>query len=43
MVKAVRKKAHSAKFNFKVAIAAIKDDKTGAELCQEFGIRKMLG
>ena len=38
MVKAIRKKSHSAEFKFKVAIAAIKGDKTGAELCQEFGI-----
>ena len=38
MVKVIRKKAHSAGFKFKVAIAAIKGEKTSAELCQEFGI-----
>jgi transposase len=38
MVKAIRKKAHSAEFKFKVAVAAIKGEKTMAELCQEFGI-----
>jgi transposase-like protein len=38
MVKSIRKKAHSAEFKFKVALAAIKADKTMAELCQEFGI-----
>ncbi len=38
MVKSIRKKSHSAEFKFKVALAAIKADKTMAELCQEFGI-----
>jgi transposase len=38
MVKAMRKKPHSAEFKFKVAIAAVRADKTTAELCQEFGI-----
>jgi transposase len=38
MVKAIRKKAHSAEFKFKVAVAAIKGEKTMAELCQEFSI-----
>jgi len=38
MVKAIRKKAHSAEFKFKVAVAAIKGEKTMAELCQYFGI-----
>jgi hypothetical protein len=28
MVKAIRKKAHSAEFKFKVAVAAIKGEKT---------------
>lgn len=34
----MKKKPHSSEFKFKVAIAAIKGDKTIAELCQEFGI-----
>ena len=38
MVKSMRKKAHSAEFKFKVAIASIKADKTVPELCQEFGV-----
>ena len=38
MRKIIRKKPHSAEFKFKVAIAAIKEEKTTAELCQEYGI-----
>src|SRR5262245_54559797 len=38
MVKSIKKRAHSAEFKFKVAIAAIKGEKTSAELCHEFGI-----
>jgi transposase len=38
MIRTMRRKAHSAEFKFKVALAAIKGDKTSAELCQEFGI-----
>lgn len=34
----MRKKAHSAEFKFKVAIAAIRGDRTTAELCQEYGV-----
>ncbi len=34
----MKKKPHTAAFKFKVAIAAIKGDKTTAELCQEYGI-----
>lgn len=34
----MKEKRHSSEFKFKVAIAAIKGDKTIAELCQEFGI-----
>lgn len=34
----MKKKPHSAAFKFKVAIAAIKGDKTTSELCQEYGI-----
>ena len=38
MVKAIKRKAHSAEFKFKVAIASIRGDRTAAELCHEFGI-----
>lgn len=38
MANKMKKKAHSDEFKFKVAIAAIKGDKTTAELCQEYGI-----
>ncbi len=34
----MRKKPHSSDFKFKVAMAALRGDKTTAELCQEFGI-----
>lgn len=34
----MRKKAHSAEFKFKVAIEAIRGDRTTAELCQEYGV-----
>ena len=34
----IKKKAHSAGFKFKVALEAIRGEKTTAELCQEFGI-----
>ena len=32
------KKYHSSKFKLKVALAAIKGDRTIAELCQEYGV-----
>jgi transposase-like protein len=38
MKKAIRKKAHDGGFKFAVAIAAIRGEKTVAELCQEYGI-----
>ena len=38
MANKMKKKAHSEEFKFKVAIAAIKGEKTTAELCQEYGI-----
>ena len=38
MVNSMKKKAHSAGFKFKVAVAAIKADRTMAELCHDFGI-----
>ena len=34
----IRKKSHSPEFKFKVAIEAIRGDRTVAELCQEYGI-----
>jgi transposase-like protein len=34
----MKRKAHNAEFKFKVAIAAIRGEKTAADLCQEFGI-----
>jgi transposase-like protein len=34
----MKKKAHSAEFKFKVAIAAIRGEKTTAELCQDYGV-----
>tara|TARA_Y100000588_G_scaffold379525_1_gene461841 strand:- start:1452 stop:1745 length:294 start_codon:yes stop_codon:yes gene_type:complete len=38
MTNKIRKKAHSAGFKFKVALAAIKGDKTVSELCQDYGV-----
>ena len=38
MVTTMRKKPHSAEFKFKVALAALKGDKTIAELSHEFGV-----
>ena len=34
----MKKKPHSAEFKFKVALEAIRGDKTTAELCSEYGI-----
>lgn len=34
----IKKKPHSPEFKFKVAIEAIRGEKTTAELCQEFGV-----
>jgi transposase len=34
----VKKKPHSAEFKFKVAIEAIRGERSTAELCQEYGI-----
>jgi transposase-like protein len=34
----MKKKPHSAEFKFKVAIEAIRGEKTTSELCQEFGV-----
>jgi transposase-like protein len=38
MVTTMKRKAHNAEFKFKVAIAAIRGEKTAADLCYEFGI-----
>lgn len=34
----MKKKPHSAEYKFKVALEAIKGEKTTAELCQEYGV-----
>lgn len=34
----MRKKPHSAEFKFKVALEALKGERTVAELCHEFGV-----
>ena len=34
----IKKKAHSAEFKFKVALEALRGDKTAAELCQKYGV-----
>jgi transposase len=34
----MKKKPHSAGYKFKVAIEAIKGEKTTAEICQEYGV-----
>ena len=38
MTNQLKKKCHTAEFKFKVALEAIRGEKTTAELCQEFGI-----
>ena len=38
MTKSIRKKPHSAAFKFKVALAAIKGDRTISQLCAEFSV-----
>ena len=38
MSKGIRKKPHSGSYKFRVAVAALKGDKTVAQLCQEFGV-----
>jgi transposase len=38
MVTTMKRKSHNAEFKFKVAIAAIRGEKTAADLCHEFGI-----
>jgi transposase len=34
----IKKKPHSAEFKFKVAIAALKGDRTLSQLCQDFSV-----
>ena len=34
----IKKKPHSATFKFKVALEAVRGEKTVAELCQEYGV-----
>lgn len=34
----IKKNPHSAEFKFKVALEAIRGEKTSSQLCQEFGI-----
>lgn len=34
----IKKKPHSAEFKFKVALEAVRGERTVAELCQEYGV-----
>lgn len=38
MTQQIKKKPHNSAFKFKVAIEAIRGEKTVAELCQEYGV-----
>lgn len=38
MTKQIKKKAHTAAFKFKVAVAMMKGDKTTAEICSQYSI-----
>lgn len=38
MTTQMKRKPHTAAYKFKVALAALRGEKTTAELCQEFGI-----
>lgn len=38
MVKNIRKKAHSGEYKFRVALEAIRGEKTVADLCMEYGV-----
>lgn len=38
MTKTIKKKPHSGTYKFRVALAAIKGDKTISQLCQEFAV-----
>ena len=38
MTKTIKKKPHSGTYKFRIALAAIKGDKTISQLCQEFAV-----
>ena len=38
MTKTIKKKPHTSAYKFRVAMAALKGDKTVSQLCQEFGV-----
>jgi transposase-like protein len=38
MTKTIKKKPHTGAYKFRVAMAAIKGEKTVSQLCQEFGV-----
>lgn len=38
MTKSIKKKPHTSTYKFRVAMAALKGDKTVSQLCQEFGV-----
>ena len=38
MTSQIKKKPHSAEYKFKVALEAVKGEKTVSELCQEYGV-----
>ncbi len=38
MTKTIKKKPHTGAYKFRVAMAALKGDKTVSHLCQEFGV-----
>lgn len=38
MTPQIKKKPHSAEYKFKVALEAVKGEKTVSELCQEYGV-----
>jgi transposase len=38
MTQTIKKKPHTSAYKFRVAIAALKGDKTVPQLCQEFGV-----
>lgn len=38
MTQSLKKKPHSSAYKFRVALAALKGDKTVSQLCQEFGV-----
>lgn len=38
MTKSIKKKPHTSTYKFRVVMAALKEDKTVSQLCQEFGV-----